>query len=226
MIKIERIDRSEAFRYLGYKGNSVPDDKINELADICEKELLSVIQPKLVYRVFHISENNGDSVRLTDCGFSLDGKDISEHLAGCEKAVLMACTLSAGTDRVIRKAEVTDMTKAFIMDAMASAATEQVCNAAEEEIFANVTGYFRTWRFSPGYGDFPIDVQRDFLEILKAPKQIGLCANESSLLTPRKSVTAVIGLSETEIPRKKRGCGSCRMKDTCAFRRRGDRCEF
>ena len=138
----------------------------------------------------------------------------------------MACTLSAGTDRVIRKAEVTDMTKAFIMDAMASAVTEQVCNAAEEEIFANVTGFFRTWRFSPGYGDFPIDVQRDFLEILNAPKQIGLCANESSLLTPRKSVTAVIGLSESEIPRKKRGCGSCRMKDTCAFRRRGDRCEF
>ena len=104
MIKIESIDRSEAFRYLGYKGKTAPDDKINELADICEKELLAVIQPKLVYRVFDIEENTGDHVRLSGCGFSLDGRDISEHLSGCVKAVLTACTISAGTDRVIRKA--------------------------------------------------------------------------------------------------------------------------
>ena len=225
MIQINSINKGEAFRYIGCRGK-VPEGVIAEMSDECEKALLSAVKPNYVYRVFDIDANDGNKVRLHGCGFTLDGHDISAHLEGCSKAVLMACTLSAAADKIIRTAEITDMTRAFILDGMASAAVEQVCNAAEDEIFSSLTGFNRTWRFSPGYGDFPIDIQRDFLNLLNAPKQIGLCASANSLLIPRKSVTAVIGLSENELPKRKRGCGCCSMRKTCAFRKRGDRCEF
>ena len=99
-----------------------------------------------------------------------------------------------------------------------------MCNKAEEEIQNKLDGYNFTWRFSPGYGDFPIDLQQKFLEILDAPKRIGVNTTENMLLVPRKSVTAVIGLSKGEISKGKRGCVSCNMYDRCEYRLRGEHC--
>ena len=138
----------------------------------------------------------------------------------------MCATLGADTDRLIRTAEITDISSAFVMDAMASAAIEDICRLADEEIKKQLPDCFFTWRFSPGYGDFPIEIQKDFLETLNAPKRIGLCTGDNNILIPRKSVTAVAGISENPVPKKRRGCASCNMAETCAFRRRGDHCGF
>lgn len=73
-------------------------------------------------------------------------------------------------------------------------------------------------RFSPGYGDFPIAHQRDFSRLLDTPRKIGLTVTESCLLAPIKSVTAVIGLSETPQPCHRKGCEECGKTD-CAYRR-------
>ena len=47
-------------------------------------------------------------------------------------------------------------------------------------------------RYSPGYGDWDLPVQREVLELVEA-KSIGLSLTETFILQPRKSVTAVIG---------------------------------
>ena len=60
------------------------------------------------------------------------------------------------------------------MDALASAAIEEVCRIADEDIKGQIDGEFLTWRFSPGYGDFPLEIQKEFLEAVNAPKRIGL----------------------------------------------------
>ena len=49
-------------------------------------------------------------------------------------------------------------------------------------------------RFSPGYGDFSLEHQRDFMRILDLENSLGLTLTGSLLLVPEKSVTAVIGL--------------------------------
>ena len=110
------------------------------------------------------------------------------------------------------------MTDALLYDALASAAIEQVCDAAAGELHRALPELYQTWRFSPGYGDFPLEVQPMLLAVLDAPKRIGLCATDSLLLTPTKSVTALIGLSETEPPKRLRGCATCSMRDRCAYR--------
>lgn len=79
-----------------------------------------------------------------------------------------------------------------------------------------------TFRFSPGYGDYPIEMQKEYLRILDAPRKIGLTTGDSCLLVPSKSVTAVLGISDNPIERRKRGCAICSMKGKCRFRRNGN----
>ena len=170
-------------------------------------------------------------IEVTDNGISvigtsltLTGNDITQHLRGCERCALMCATLSVGTDSVIRAYESAEMEKAVIADCLASAAIEQVCDIAEREIQAAVGDFHYTWRFSPGYGDLPLELQRRFIEVLQAQKRIGVTVTDSLILIPRKSVTAVMGISENEILKGKRGCSSCNMRDACQFRKNGTHC--
>lgn len=221
-MKLNKLDRDEAFRYMGYKGGGIPQN-ILRLADECEERLLAEIQPKYVYRIFDIyTDSGGLCVSGTELVFK--GKSIAEHLKDCGRCILMCATLSAGADKVIRSYEAAEMEKAVIADCMASAAVEQICDTAEREIEAAFGNYNYTWRFSPGYGDFPLDIQKKFLDVLEAQKRIGVTVTESLLLIPRKSVTAVIGISENEIPKGKSGCGSCNMRENCSYRKRGVHC--
>ena len=91
------------------------------------------------------------------------------------------------------------MSRALALDCCASAAVEELCDQIELELQGKFPGCFFPYRFSPGYGDLPLEVQGELLHLLDAPRRVGLCANESSLLTPRKSVTAILGISEKEL---------------------------
>ncbi len=223
-LEIKKLNRNEAFRYMGYKGGEIKQ-KILDLTDECEEALLKTIKPRMVYRVFDIM-NAKEGIEVKNTSLIFKGNDIKAHLEGCHKAVLMCATLSAETDRLIRGYEAEGMEKALIADALASAAVEQLCETAEEVIHREVGDCNYTWRFSPGYGDFPLDVQRDFLKATDAAKRIGLNISDTLILIPRKSVTAVIGISENPIPQKRRGCICCNMRDRCEFRKGGSHCGF
>lgn len=216
------LDQKEALRYLGY-GKNEPDEKVQSLIEECEKEILEAARAKVAYRVFEIEERD-EGIALKGTALVMPGDSIKEHLEGCEKAVLMGVTVSAEIDRVIRTAQVMDMAKAVILDSLASVAVEQACDRFEQMLKEELPQYSQTWRFGIGYGDLPLDIQGAFLQVINAPKTIGLCVNRSNMLTPGKSVTAVIGLSRNEISRTKRGCQSCNLKGSCKFRKEGGHC--
>ena len=220
---ITSINRTEAFRYLGIKG--VPDNATAQLADECEKMLLAEMTPKFCWTYAEISEHTKNKIKLSGYKLSLSGNDISSHLEGCLGVVLFAATLGNNIDMLLRKMQMQNMAKAVILDAMASAAIEQVCDEVEKEIAVKLENKHFTWRFSPGYGDFPIEVQKNFLTALNAQKVIGLCANAGGMLTPTKSVTAVIGVHEKSVKNKKHSCESCNMCDRCNYRKTGGTCQ-
>lgn len=214
MTELERLNRREALRYLGGAGVEM-NKAMEELLDGCEEKILKAANPKYLY----IEKD-------LPCEELIAGEDIKNHLDGCEKAILMCATLGAEVDRLLRIAQISDMAQAVVLDSLASVAVEQVCNKVDEVIAEKYSGYYLTFRFSPGYGDYPIELQKSFLTMLDAPRKIGLTTNESCLLVPTKSVTAVMGLSKNPIDRKKRGCAVCNMKDRCKFRRNGEHCGF
>lgn len=224
MIKIDKINTEEALRYMGYNEN-IDIENIKPILRTCEDELLNAANIRYCYKLFDI-EHHTDSIIVTGTNLNLTGKSITNHLDGCNKAVLMACTLSDKVDKLISRYNITDMTSALITDSMASAMIEQVCNEVEIIIKNQLKIENMTWRFSPGYGDLPIDIQKNFIQVINANKQIGLTVTENNILIPRKSVTAVIGISDSPLPQKKRGCLICNMNKTCQFRKRGSHCGF
>ncbi len=218
----DAIDRAQSFRYMGLRGEAPA--QLSALADACEKRLLRAVSPRYTYRIFPLHPEP-DGILCEGSALRLTGADIRAHLDGCSHAVLLCVTLSGGADAEIRRALAEEITAGTLTDAMASALTEQICDLAEAEILAAVPEKSATWRFSPGYGDFPLAVQADFLRTLDAQKRIGVCVSESGLLLPRKSVTAVIGLSDIPLRRSRRGCAACNLSNTCPYRAKGDHCK-
>ena len=215
-----KVPVEEALRYIGAAG---ADGDTRRLAEDTARMLEERLQPRYLWRACRI-ERNGRALFLPEAALSLPGKLAGNMLAECDTAVLLVCTLGAGFDRLEKEWEARDMARAAMMDTCGSAWTESVCDAAEEEIRSRFPGRFTTDRFSPGYGDLPLSLQADFLRATDAGRKLGITVNESFLLFPCKSVTAVIGLSDRPQGAKIRGCAYCSLRENCKYRAGGKFC--
>ncbi len=218
MIKLDTISKTEAARYMGVRG--VPDRKTAEILDKYEPIVRKRLRPAFVYReaTVHFAE---DGVYFGGMNAVFTGNDIRKHLTGCKRAVILAATVSAEADKLIRQTSVVGMVETLAVDCLCSSAIEQVCDKTETEIFSTNLVKFRTWRFSPGYGDLPIALQKELVLFLNAHRRIGLTVTENCLLIPSKSVTAIIGISDNPIEHGKKGCDVCSMRESCGFRLNG-----
>lgn len=218
------IKDKEILRYLGYKNQELTEDIVSLIRE-CKELVKNNITPRYVYNynAVFIKENR---VHIEGANLILKGKSIANHLKECEACVFIATTLGNGIEKLIRLYEKKDLTKAVIIDACATAAVEEFCDNIEKSIEEAMTkaGKNITFRFSPGYGDLPISVQKDFLSVLDCERQIGLTCSDHDILIPRKSVTAIIGISNKPIPRKVRSCYGCSSYKHCSFRREGNKC--
>ena len=213
--------RDEVLRYMGTPPERA-DESLRTLVDSCSQELLSAIQPRWCFRLVGLSIEP-DGVCL-DNGLFLPGTALSHHLSGCGQVFVFCATLGARTDLLIRRAECTDMTRALALDCCASALVEQLCDHVETHLQGQFPDGFFPYRFSPGYGDLPLEVNTPLLDLLDAPRQIGLCATSSHLLAPRKSVTALLGVADHPIDSHKRSCLGCPAHDNCSYRKSGGHC--
>ena len=216
---IPETDRREIERYLGYKGIHAADPQISAMIGLCMEDIRRESSPGAVCQTFPLVWEGEEACRFA--GIRTVSRNLMRNLRGCEEVVLMAVTLGPGPDRLIRRAEVQNMLKACVYQAAGAAAVEAWCEDVNEKIRkeAEEKGLYTRPRFSPGYGDFPLEVQRDFERVLQMRKKIGIALTDSLLMTPTKSVTAVIGLSREKRPCHKQGCESCGMAGSCPFSR-------
>lgn len=220
-IEITRpIDRDEWLSALHAKGSK--DSRLAEQMEEAESLLKAAARPKAVYKVVERS------------AILPDGESIKKHLEGCQKAVLMAVTLGTGVDQLLRRTQITDMAMAVIIDCGASVLAEQLADDFEKEIrrymtAQNVEGepgeeLYMTSRFSPGYGDWQITEQSHIIRILDAQRQIGLNVTKDSLMIPRKSITAVIGIADHPVKGCLATCDECVLKNKCRLKKEGKFC--
>ena len=212
----ESIDLRQAARYLGAPGE--PGSGTLALLKRCAPPLLHAAMPKAVWRT-------ADTAAWDEAGI-LQGADIRRHLTECPQAILLAVTLGPMVDSQIRRSAVGDVAAGAAADALASALAEQSADQAEALLRQRVTaeGRYLTCRYSPGYGDWPVTVQPQAAELLDAGRQIGLYVTDTALLTPRKSVTALLGVSHRPVTGRLAGCGHCALRDRCEYRKRGKTC--
>lgn len=219
------IDKNEVLRYLGYGG-----EKADETTDItikeCVDEIHKIIKTSYVYNIYKIKKEK-DSISIKDVNIKLEGNDIYTHLQNSEKCVIMAATLGTEIDKIIKYYSKIDLTKSVIFDACASVAVEELCDLIEKEIkeIKSNKNYFITSRYSPGYGDLPIEMQHIILKLLDSARKIGLTVTDSCILVPRKSVTVIIGIGESPVT-KSVDCSSCNLQNDCIYAKKGGKCGY
>ena len=212
------VNRKEVERYLGYRGLTTIDEKMQSVIEDCIREMEEAMTPRCIYKTFPI-EWDGESCEFA--GIRVEPGNLTRNLKGCKEIVMLAVTIGPGADRLVKRSEIRDMLKAYTYQAVGAAAVEAWCDEINERIkqeAADKELYARP-RFSPGYGDFPLEVQKDFERILEMPKSIGVSLSESLLMTPTKSITAVIGLSDKATDCHRAGCEECNMHETCEYSR-------
>lgn len=163
----------------------------HSVVDLCIEEFNKVVDYRYVYScvpVDFVGEN------ICNVGFGdIYSKNLCDVLRGCENAIVLAITTGIGVDRLINKFSVTSAAKHFITDAVASAAAESFCDYMDDMLRKNP---HKPHRFSPGYGDLPLEIQSPLLDMLNASKNSGITINKALLMTPVKSITAIMGVCD------------------------------
>ncbi len=161
----------------------------NEEIEKCKQELLKVIEYKYAYVKVPVDLSTENYVNLNFVSFN--SKNLYKNLSGCKEAYVFSVTVGIGVDRLLSRLNLLSQSRHFITDALSSAAVESFCDYVNEMLAKNKK---TKPRFSPGYGDLPLEIQPDILKVLSADKTLGITLNESLFMTPVKSITAIMGV--------------------------------
>ena len=183
-------------------------DSENEYKRIISGE----IKPRHVAKRFVIGRGCG--IVTLGGALALPGRDIADFLSNGVECVAAAATLGAEADRLLERFRLKSISEAYTLEIMLNDTIERYLDGVQAGL-----GLGYGARFSPGYGDFPLSVQPGLLDMLDARRAIGLSCTREYILTPRKSITAIIAANV-----KPPGCGTCIKRDGCALRERGNRC--
>lgn len=226
---IRSVDRGEVLRYLGYAGQELTpelDARIDEVVADC----LRACRPQGVTRVFDVAgrgkRDGAPVIELAGTALSLAGRSIAEHLDGAVAVGVLAVTVGMGVEAELRRLSLTDPLAQVVFDAAGTAAVERAADAAEASVVAEAAGrgLHCGSRFSPGYGDLPLSTQPVLLDALDAGRLLGIRLSPALLMSPTKSVTAVVGLFERPRAEARASCAGCPCRDFCVLLRVGSSC--
>lgn len=211
------IDRREVARYLGYRG-AEPDAAMAAGIEDALKALAAAAEPRHIARRFPLRWRGETTIAIE--GLVIESRALAKNLRGCEEAFLMAATLGIAPDRLIARAQAAgEMGRAMLLQAASAAMIEAFCDQINDGLRGEVAreGLSLRPRFSPGYGDFPLESQAGLFQLLGVQKHVGIALTDALLMIPTKSVTAVIGIARTGCEAPK-GCAACDKTD-CDFRK-------
>ena len=191
------IDKKETYRYLGYHfGGEVPlDAELEKMVDELTKKVAEAATPRCAYEVYDLEVTDGTCV-LSQNGtlLTINSARLAAHIKGCRQAILFAATIGPGVDMLIRRYNGRSTIKPAILQAAGASAIEAFADDVTERIKDNFINNTFKMRFSPGYGDFSLEHQNDFFRLLNLEKNLGMSLNSALLMSPSKSITAVIGV--------------------------------
>lgn len=158
------------------------------------RECLAEAENKLTYKVCYIELELTVREDVCDFGvFKLNSRGLANNLKGSDSVIIFAATVGIELDRLIAKYSRISPSKALFMQALGAERIEALCDSFCDSLRSEKGALLRP-RFSPGYGDLPLQVQKDIFTLLECHKRIGVSLNESLLMSPSKSVTAFVGL--------------------------------
>ena len=195
-------DFKEVARYLGYRRAAPPEADVSDLMKKAASEMQAVMKTQAVFEIYDLAVDEPSSVvfstgstTLSFADVTLQSRDLGRNLSGCSKVALLAATIGTQVDALIRRHSSLDPVYASILQATGAMYIEELVDLVNAEIkkIAEAEGLKTRPRYSPGYGDVPLDVQKDFFRLLPCTR-IGLTLMDTLIMAPEKSVTAFVGL--------------------------------
>lgn len=181
------LNKRDIWRYASCKEET---EETAALLNACIAEAKDKLTYAVCYRVLPCKTSGA----LCDFGaFSVSSERLAATLHGCDTVVVFAATVGVGIDRLIAKYSRLSPSKALLFQAIGTQRIEALCDVFCADM-AQEHGKRTRPRFSPGYGDLPLSVQRELFVALDCERRIGLTLNDSLLMSPTKSVTAIVGL--------------------------------
>lgn len=179
---------------LRYAACGEADGRTLELMEECIAEA----EPQLSYRVCFARFPFEKADDALDLGFArVQSRALAKNLDSCGEIVLFAATVGLGIDRLCARYASVSPAKALFFDAIGSERVESLCDAFCAEIKEmEGNGGFTRPRFSPGYGDMPLSVQKEIFRALSPERHIGASLRESLIVSPAKTVTAIVGIGK------------------------------
>ena len=210
-----QIDQKEMMRYAGLspKVKEFPQDAI----DSAIREALALAEPRGIWQILPYDPENGTIGGAHP--LTLTGRSILRHLSQAWSVGVLAVTvgeeIEKASDAHFKSGE---YLQGLLLDAAATAAVEHLADQVDALIQREAarSGQHTVWRFSPGYGDWPLEQQPELIRTSRA-ESIGVHLSSSLMLVPRKSVTAIIGLykirADAEEQHSPQGCAACNKTD-------------
>lgn len=188
-----QINEKEVLRYLGYSREHMTDKDIQMANEYIDKARETFIC-KACYDRYSVKVYDGNKIDMPYG--TITSESLYRNLEGCEEIYIFAATIGAMFDRLMYRARSSSMSDAAIFQAVGAAAAEAFCDKLNDFLAREVETENKKLRprFSPGYGDLALDNQVGVFSVLEPHRYAGITLNESLLMSPEKSVTAIIGI--------------------------------
>ena len=220
------FNKKEALRYF----RAQPGDALAEAAvDVAYEKLRSELQPRYTVKrfgccVYGEGDSNVPSVVKLDNGTVFHSKALAKYVGKAQELYLFGATLGSRVDIALRRMALISVAEAGAGQAVAAALIETYCDDCCAELQKQLPeGKQLKWRFSPGYGDWPLEEQKILFPVLDCAHTIGLTLTECCMMAPVKSVTAVMAVmdvSETVTGNE----NNVSLQDSCAWSVSSNKC--
>lgn len=147
------------------------------------------------------------------------GRQVCGYIKEATQAAVFLCTAGEDFTRMTNQLnEQGDIMEAYILDAIGSLTVEKAMDRIQESLKNEFggKGFKISNRYSPGYCNWPLSDQKTLFNLI-GENQTGITLSDSCLMTPRKSVSGIIGIGE-HLQHHEYGCVICN-NSTCIYRK-------
>lgn len=193
-IAMPEFSDREILRYAGVRDDTNYDKLLFEKA---KSDVSKIAKACVVYREMPIEINE---YKVSFGNISVVSKSLAQAMRKAKQVLFFAATVGIEVDRLIAKQSRISASAALATDAVATerieALCDEFCRRTDFELLPY--GLHTGIRFSPGYGDMPLEFQREIFSVILPERSIGLTLNSSLMMSPSKSVSAIIAIEELE----------------------------
>lgn len=214
VVTLEQVLRAEG----GGRKRKKINPGIQSLYEEVIEQGLQLLEPKLLYEQFPIVKMEEAAVEL-EGGYRFESRHLRQFIDGATSLLIMCRTIGPKLEARIKEWQETDLMKGFVLDTVGSVATSNLGRLSLQYVETELKkeGLETSVGMAPGQLDWKLSAQEIVFELLK-PEQIGVTLNQSFIMTPIKSSTAVVGVGEgLAAKRDAIPCTRCPRRNECNY---------